>query len=203
MGVPTMSDHLTRLRTLVVIAGEATPRVCRVHGFSPADAEALAYAVAAVEERDRLKADLDAAIDALVDAGVPVAAQFATCGKLAALIAECDRLKATLESEIGKWVNDCKRLKAENARLRADLLEMAEKYARQSAALGQAAERRTRTTHGMAAQWCVEVHTVNGKVLTLAEGYCSGKETFTDEEEDTIRGAAEHLLAFVGERRGV
>ena len=52
----------------------------------------------------------------------------------------------------------------------------------------------------MRKHWCVSVH-MNGEELVAIESNCtSGKPSFTEEEAETIRLAAEHLKSFIGPR---
>lgn len=48
------------------------------------------------------------------------------------------------------------------------------------------------------ASWAVTVERNGESLVTLSSNGQSGKAYFTYDDEQTIRGAAEHLLAFIG-----
>lgn len=48
--------------------------------------------------------------------------------------------------------------------------------------------------------WRVTVSRNGEDLITIETSCLCGKESFTDEEADTIREAARHLLAFIGEK---
>lgn len=48
--------------------------------------------------------------------------------------------------------------------------------------------------------WLVTVEREGETLVTIESGCLSGKPDFTDDEAQTIRDAAEHLLSFIGSR---
>lgn len=48
-------------------------------------------------------------------------------------------------------------------------------------------------------KWAVTVERGGERLLTIESDCLSGKAVMTPEDEETIREAAQHLLAFVGE----
>ncbi len=46
--------------------------------------------------------------------------------------------------------------------------------------------------------WCVTVEMNGEQLITIETSSLYGKSSFTEQEQDCIRNAARHLLAFIG-----